>query len=104
MARRRIDLRSSQGASAVEYALLISGFAAVIVLAVFTIGRVAGDQIAKGGNCLTSKVCTAAPAASTASASASATPSATPSATRTATPTPTPTRSSSGHGHGNNDD
>jgi hypothetical protein len=100
MASRRIDPRSSRGASVVEYALLISGFAAVLVLGVFTIGRVAGDHIARGGNCLTSKVCTAAPATAAPSASATPTPSASSAApVATATPTPSSTRSS---GSGNN--
>jgi Flp pilus assembly pilin Flp len=98
MITRRIDPRSSRGASAVEYALLLSGLAAVIVLAVFTVGRVAGDQIAKGGACLTSSTCTAA-AAPVATPSASASAAAAP----VATPTPSTTASSSSNnGSGNN--
>lgn len=37
--------RDAEGASAVEYGLLISGIAAVIVLAVYTFGGVVNDAL-----------------------------------------------------------
>ena len=65
MLLRRPDLRSERGASALEYAFLISGIAAVVVVAVMAIGRVTSAQTAQVGSCVTSTSCTQ-PAAATA--------------------------------------
>ena len=86
----RQDLRSSNGASAVEYALLISAIAAVVAVAVFALGKVVGPQLARGGACLTSAECTD-PAAPLHTGSASPDPS---SSTAATPPTPTPTATS----------
>ncbi len=95
----RHHLRSAEGASVVEYALLIAGLAAIVVVAVFAIGRGAAAQIAKGGACLTSSVCPASPVAAP-----SSTPTAAPTAAAAPTPTPTPssTRTSGGNNGNNN--
>lgn len=48
--RRRSLLRVDRGASAVEYALLIAGIAAVIIVAVAFVGRTVSGQFSKVGS------------------------------------------------------
>ena len=104
----RIDLRSSRGASALEYALLIAGIGAVIVVAALGIGRVSAGHYGKLGSCLTATTCTAAATiAPVVAPSATPTPTPTPTVSTPApvpTPTPTSTRRGNGNGNGNNND
>lgn len=47
-------LRHDAGASAVEYALLIAGIAAVIILAVTFVGRTVSDEFSEVGSSIAS--------------------------------------------------
>lgn len=53
-ARRLSMLHHDKGASAVEYALLIAGIAAVIIVAVTFVGRTVSDQFNKVGSSIAS--------------------------------------------------
>jgi len=53
-ARRLSILRQDVGASAVEYALLIAGIAAVIILAVTFVGRTVSDEFSEVGSSIAS--------------------------------------------------
>lgn len=52
--RRMSVLRHDRGASAVEYALLIAGIAAVIIVAVTFVGRTVSGQFSKVGSSIAS--------------------------------------------------
>lgn len=53
-ARRLSMLHQDVGASAVEYALLIAGIAAVIILAVTFVGRTVSDEFSEVGSSIAS--------------------------------------------------
>ena len=53
MCSLRTRLRREDGASAVEYGLLVAGIAVVIILAVFFLGGTIKDIFDKSGSCIT---------------------------------------------------
>ena len=56
---RKVVSRNDQGASAVEYGLLVAGIAVVIIVAVFLLGSNIKGVFDKSGSCIAST--TAAP-------------------------------------------
>jgi pilus assembly protein Flp/PilA len=51
--RIRTKIYREDGASAVEYALLVAGIAVVVILAVFTLGGTVKSVFNKSNNCIT---------------------------------------------------
>ncbi|SFC06384.1 hypothetical protein SAMN04487968_103248 [Nocardioides terrae] len=51
--------RSERGASAVEYGLLVSGVAGLVAVIVFSLGRVAGEQMNNDCDAITGQMNTA---------------------------------------------
>jgi pilus assembly protein Flp/PilA len=64
MSRRSVR-RTDQGASAVEYALLLAALAAVIVVGVFSLGRALSATLQRTNDCIANKGCASATPAST---------------------------------------
>ncbi len=50
--RLRTALRNEEGASAVEYGLLVAAIAAVVVGIVFTLGRTVSSSLSKTNGCI----------------------------------------------------
>ncbi len=59
ISRIRTHIRRDEGASAVEYGLLIAGIAAIIVVTVFVLGGQLKDRFAKTGSCVAGSTSTA---------------------------------------------
>lgn len=91
--RSRLRIDRDRGASAVEYAVLLSAIAAVVVFVVFGLGGRVRSIISETESCIGAKgVCTS-------TAPVAATPSVAPT---TAAPTPAPTSTrNNGNGNGN---
>jgi pilus assembly protein Flp/PilA len=52
ISRIRTHIRRDEGASAVEYGLLIAGIAAIIAVTVFVLGGQLKDRFGKTGSCV----------------------------------------------------
>lgn len=52
ISRIRTHIRRDEGASAVEYGLLIAGIAAIIAVTVFVLGGNLKDRFGKTGSCV----------------------------------------------------
>jgi pilus assembly protein Flp/PilA len=52
ISRIRTHIRRDEGASAVEYGLLIAGIAAIIAVTVFVLGGQLRDRFGKTGSCV----------------------------------------------------
>ena len=52
ISRIRTHIRRDEGASAVEYGLLIAGIAAIIAVTVFVLGGQLNSRFAKTGSCV----------------------------------------------------
>ncbi len=55
--RIRTALRYEEGATAVEYGLLVAGIAAIIVAIVFTLGKQVNSAFSKTSNCISTSGC-----------------------------------------------